>query len=271
LTSRILSLDAHHVASQWKLASASVAGFSHQACGTPCQDAHAIRATPSGWLIAAVSDGAGSAPRSAEGSRLLCDQVIAHMESRLNEIHLSEAGRFHETIVRTWVEDSIEAARSRLTDLGNGGCLSDFDATLVGVVAGPETGVFFHVGDGAACATTLDDVSSGVVSGPENGEYANETYFITQDGWHDHLRLTSFTSQYDVVALMSDGVTPFALAQGASALFQPFFFPLSKFLSEHNEEDGEQAIKNILERDAIRQITGDDKTLVWALRIGTEA
>ena len=174
-------------------------------------------------------------------------------------------------IVRTWIEGSVEAARSRLSRLGDSGCLSDFDATLVGVVAGPEMGVFFHVGDGAACATKLDDVSTSVVCGPENGEYANETYFITQDGWRDHLRLSSFNSQYNLVALMSDGVTPFALAQGASALFQPFFDPLSKFLAEHNEEDGEQAIKNILERDAIRQITGDDKTLVWALRSDAEA
>lgn len=254
---------------KWKVASVSIAGFSHQTEGTPCQDAHTVTITPSGSLVAVLSDGAGSAARSAEGSRLLSDEVVANIVARLSEIEPTKAARLEESVVRRWVEDAVESIRARLATLAasNGDSLRDFHATLLGVVAGADSGVFFHVGDGAGCATNLQDVSVGIVSGPENGEYASETYFVTQDDWRDHLRLTSFTSKHDVIALMSDGVTPFALTQGASAPFPPFFDPLSKFLAEHSREDGEQAIATILERDAIRKITGDDKTLVWALRI----
>ncbi|MFZ1963528.1 MAG: PP2C family serine/threonine-protein phosphatase [Roseiarcus sp.] len=258
---------------KWKVAGASVAGFSHQTDGTPCQDAHAITTSPSGWLIAAVSDGAGSAPRSAEGSRLFSDEVVAQLTTRLREIDLSELHCPDENTVRTWIEDAVESVRTRLAEIAtaSNGSLGEFHATLLGVVAGPKAGVFFHVGDGAACATNLDDSSRSVVSKPENGEYANETYFVTQDDWRDHLRLTSFNSQYNLIALMSDGVTPFALATGSVAPFPPFFEPLSKFLAEHSRRHAEQAITTLLERDAIRPITGDDKTLVWAIRTGSEA
>jgi hypothetical protein len=257
---------------EWRVAGASVAGFSHLADGTPCQDAHAIATTPSGWLIAVVSDGAGSAPRSSEGSRLLSDEVVAHICARCGAIDSGELMHLDEDTVRPWIEEAVEAVRAQLSALANnGGSLRDFHATLVGVVAGPDTGIFFHVGDGAGCATSLKDVSVSVVSGPENGEYANETYFITQDEWRDHLRLTSFNSKHNLIALMSDGVMPFALAKGALKPFPPFFDPLSKFLAERSREEGEKAIATILERDTIRQITGDDKTLVWALRVRADS
>lgn len=256
---------------EWRVAGASVAGFSHLADGTPCQDAHAIATLPSGRLIAVVSDGAGSARRSAEGSRLLSDEVVAHLRARFHANESAASTQLDEATVRPWIEEAVESVRTRLSALAdNGGSLRDFHATLVGVVAGPDAGVFFHVGDGAGCATSLKDVSVSVVSAPENGEYANETYFITQDEWRDHLRLTFFNSEHDLVALMSDGVMPFALAKGALAPFLPFFDPLSKFLATHSREEGEQGIAAILERDAIRQITGDDKTLVWALRVASD-
>lgn len=253
---------------KWKVAGASVAGFSHQTNAIPCQDAYAVANTPVGWLIAVVSDGAGSATRSAEGSRLLSDEVVSHIVARLGEIEPSKASCLDESVIRSWVMDAVEYVRSRLSSLvaSNGGSLRDFHATLVGVVAGPDTGIFFHVGDGAGCATNLGDMSVSIVSPPENGEYSNETYFVTQDDWHDHLRLTPFSSEHNLIALMSDGVTPFALAQGAMAPHLPFLVPLSKFLAQQSCEEGEQAIRTILERDAIRKITGDDKTLVWALR-----
>lgn len=255
---------------KWKVAGASVAGFSHQADGIVCQDAHAVATTPAGWLVGVVSDGAGTARFSDAASQLLAKEVVGHIVARLDGLDAGGTEKVGEEVIRIWVEEAVEAVRKQLQSLSMAGVapntLDDFHATLLGVVAGPEAGVFFHVGDGAACATSMNDVAQGIISGPENGQYANETYFITQDDWREHLRLTSFGSQFDLVTLMSDGVTPFALAKGQLALFPPFIDPLSKFLADHSREDGEQAIATILARDAIRPITGDDKTLVWALR-----
>ena len=68
---------------------------------------------------------------------------------------------------------------------------------------------------------------------------------------------------------MSDGVTPLALASGKP--YAPFLDPLSRFLSEHSQEEGAAALAATLEEDAIRRITGDDKTLVWAIRSTMDA
>jgi hypothetical protein len=263
------------VAVKWKLAGASVVGFSHQAAGTVCQDAHAVTITPTGWLVGVVSDGAGSARFSGESSQLLSKEVVAQLTVRLNALEASDTQQIPEEVVRIWIEDAVEAVRRQLprlrTEIVESNGLQDFHATLLGVVAGLGAGVFFHIGDGAGCATSMNDVTKAIISGPENGEYANETYFVTQDDWRDHLRITSFDPQYDLITLMSDGVTPFALDKGQLAPFPPFFVPLSKFLAEHDREEGERAITTILARDAIRPITGDDKTLVWALRTASEA
>jgi len=251
----------------WKVAGVSVVGFSHVAEEIPCQDAHAVTVLPGGWLIAIVADGAGSAIRSAEGSRNVCDGVLAHLNSRLAEFS-SKPDQIDERTIRSWIEEAIELVRNKFVSLAgaNGNSISDFHATLVGAVAGPNGGVFFHVGDGAACASSLNNLSKNILSLPENGEYANETYFVTQDEWRDHLRTLSFDSNYNLVALMSDGVTPFALTQGASGPSPPFFEPVSRFLVEHDRDESERALTTLLGRDAIRRVTGDDKTLILALR-----
>ena len=249
----------------WKVAGASVTGFSHHADGTVCQDAHAISTTKSGWLVGVLCDGAGSARCSDASAKLFSSEVVAQLLHRLDAVN---GGEIQQRVVQNWVEEFVQGVRNQLqsSKLQPAETLQDFHATLLGVVAGPSWGMFFHVGDGAGCAATSNDLAKVIMSGPENGEYANETYFVTQDDWREHFRVTSFDSQYDLIALMSDGVTPFALAKGQLGLFPPFFEPLSRYLAEHTREEGERAIADILERDAIRSITGDDKTLIWAFR-----
>ena len=60
----------------WRWISASVIGSSHTTTGSECQDSHLCNEiqTPNGQvLLAFVSDGAGSAAKSAIGSRMICD------------------------------------------------------------------------------------------------------------------------------------------------------------------------------------------------------
>ena len=255
-------------ATEWKIVGASVAGFSHQAQGSPCQDFHAASEFEGGWLVAVVSDGAGSASRSAQGSKALCEGILSQIGLQLIEFNRRSEAHIVETVVRSWVEEGVELIRSGL-DVG-GGTLADFHATLVGVVAGRNGGVFFHIGDGAGCATNSESLLSSVMSLPENGEYANETYFFTQADWKDHVRLTPFGAEFNLIALMSDGVTPFALAPGEVGPHAPFFDPVSKYLVGQSREEGERALAATLERDLIRRITGDDKTFLWAVRVSSD-
>jgi hypothetical protein len=194
----------------WKIVGVSVPGFSHQAEGIPCQDFSAFTSLENGWLIGLVSDGAGSAHRSVEGARMLCEGLLRDLTPVVGHLANDTGTILNHESVRLWILDAVESVRSEISRIANGDSLSAFHATLVGTIAGPTGGIFFHLGDGAALATKSGDFSKTVFSHPENGEYANETYFFTQSDWKNHLRLTSFDCQFDLVALMSDGVAPFA-------------------------------------------------------------
>jgi serine/threonine protein phosphatase PrpC len=254
--------------SAWKWHAASVQGFDHRTSSIPCQDAHAVRLAHGDCLVALVSDGAGSAGRSDHGSKVLCEGLAdallevrgAHLDTPLGDLDLG--------VLRHWVEQGIDGVRARLIAEARetSGSLSDFHATLVGAIADGSGGAFFHIGDGAAVAASSHDLAQFAVSAAANGEYANETYFFTMEDWRSQLRLTRFGPEYDLLALMSDGVTPFALAKGGSAPFLPFLEPVSRFLQDSDAETGHAALVELLERDALRAISGDDKSLVWARR-----
>ncbi len=252
----------------WTWHAASVPGFDHKSTSQPCQDAHAVRLDDDGCLVALVSDGAGSAVRSADGSKRLCEGLgEALIAARRAHAGTALAALDPDTL-RGWVEHGIDAVRAALQAEAEAGgrSLADFHATLVGAIADGSGGAFFHIGDGAAIAAASGDLGQFAISTAANGEYSNETYFFTMDEWRSHLRLTPFGPQYDLLALMSDGVTPFALAKGGAAPFRPFFEPVSRFLQDADAETGHAALVELLERDALRTITGDDKSLVWARR-----
>ena len=60
----------------WRVVAASAAGSAHLARGLPCQDAWAWRCLPTGPLLAAVADGAGSAARAELGAALAVEAVM---------------------------------------------------------------------------------------------------------------------------------------------------------------------------------------------------
>lgn len=249
----------------WKVVSASSVGFSHQAEGRPCEDYYFVRTTDEGWLVAALSDGAGSASRSIEGARAICGGVVSEILNSLTlaaEVNMPQI----EIAARSCVEKSIENVRVGLA-AANNGSLADFHATLIGVIVGQSGGVFFHIGDGGACAMVLGNVENNIISAPENGEYANETYFFTEDFWKDHLRFTSFGPEFNVVSLMTDGATPFALGPKGESPHAPFFDPVSRFLEANGRDEGERALAATLGSEAARKITNDDKTIVWAVKV----
>ncbi|CAN5418357.1 PP2C family serine/threonine-protein phosphatase [soil metagenome] len=259
--------------STWKWHAASVQGFDHKTASIPCQDAHAVKLADGDCLVAIVSDGAGSACRADYGATRLCEDlgtalVAARGAHGGTGLGAPGVGEIDLDVLRQWVEQGIDALRVRLTAEAQetAGSLSDFHATLVGAIADRSGGAFFHIGDGAAVAASSRDLGQFTVSAAANGEYSNETFFFTMEEWRSHLRLTRFGPEYDLLALMSDGVTPFALAKGGAAPFRPFFEPVSRFLADSDAETGHAALVELLERDALRAISGDDKSLVWARR-----
>jgi len=249
----------------WRVFAASAVGSSHREDGRPCQDAFAFRAQGE-TLVAAVCDGAGSCELSHFGARVLSESVVRWLAARAKE-QILDPGTTQDGF-RTLVESAIAEARAELEAMAKsaGKELAAYASTLVGVVAWPSRGHFFHVGDGYAVARPCAPEVGDVVSRPENGEYVNETYFVTGNEWRQHLRIACFDQAIATLVLMSDGAAPFAMARGHQALHRPFIDPVQRYLDTVAEAEGTEALAGTLGAPGTDSITNDDKTLLIARR-----
>jgi len=246
---------------RWRVFSASATGKSHLDVGLPCQDASA-HAVIGETLVAAVCDGAGSASRSDLGARECAQAIVELIRQHLAGI--GEAAPLHELVEH--LPELVAQARKRLFDLAGrlGLPVDELGCTLLGVLARPGGGVFFHLGDGLGIAEGEEPVDT-VVSPPENGEYANETWFITAESWARHLRTSPFAGRAPrCIGLMSDGAMPFVMGKGQRSYFEPFMAPVRAFLVTADEAEGSEALMEVLGDARTHAITADDKTLLLA-------
>lgn len=242
----------------WKVVGASVTGKTHEDERAPCQDAFAFAAEGE-RLVALVSDGAGSSAHASLGARHGVDTLAASLRELLATVRGAGPGRAE-------VAEAIARARDslvrRVVELGTK--LEDHHATLVGALAWPGGGLLLHIGDGAAVARHGDATT---VSRPENGAFVEQTFFYTEDAWEQHLRVTPLPTAPDSVVLVTDGASTFALAPGATGLDPGFMDPVARHLARVDAEAGARALQATLGDPRTWAITGDDKTLLWALRL----
>ncbi|MBQ9732429.1 MAG: protein phosphatase 2C domain-containing protein [Alphaproteobacteria bacterium] len=236
-----------------RIVAASVRGSLHSMYQLPCQDynRHAIGKN----LVAVVSDGAGSAKFGKTGAKIICDTICNILKNAkfknikkdiISAIHLSR-----EKLI-------LHRKNNSKSEIG----ISDFAATLVGVVYHKNNGIFFHIGDGAAIALK-NGHNEAIISKPENGDFSCETYFYTQQEWRENLRFTSFDN-VNSIFLMSDGVTTFSLSSDFHNIKNNFITPIDTFLREtQNKIKAVKALANTLNTPKAQKINTDDKTLVW--------
>jgi len=249
----------------WRIYAASAVGSSHLDKGIPCQDACAFHVSGD-VLTAVVCDGAGSAAHSDIGARLIADALARALGERLGaEPDLLGASReeFFEAAA-----DAAAQARASVVERAraDGRALGDYAATVVAYAGDARRGWFLHIGDGIGVAEAGEGGAGAVVSLPANGEYANETYFLTGEGWREQLRVLEVPAPTARLALMSDGAMPFAMARGNAALYAPFIDPVSRYLATVDEDEGSRALHGTLADPRTHGITSDDKTLLIALR-----
>jgi hypothetical protein len=252
----------------WKIVTGQVTGPSHMAVGVPCEDAFQIELVNDRILVAVVCDGAGSARYGQMGADIVSRTVADDLSAALVGGMPRDPGQVIEAAIVN-ARAAIDAQAACMPDTPS---RQNFHTTLVGCISDGEVGWFFHIGDGAACAVSNGgdaspaDWATAVVSKPANGEFSNETYFVTLDGWRDHLRLSPFQKPRTVV-LMTDGVTPFAMSRGCLAPEVRFLAPVDEFLSVHSEVEGSLALAETLAGEKAAMVSGDDKTLVWAQKL----
>jgi hypothetical protein len=247
----------------WRFLNAAARGTSHERNGTPCQDDCFVDVLTNDVLLAIASDGAGSASRAEEGSGLVCE-TLPHVVEKW----LREGGRIDSLdclTVETWIDDirTAIAARAAQTEL----TLRDFACTLVVAIVDAHGAAFFQIGDGAivtGCRDALD-----VRFWPDSGEYANMTFFITDDDWRQHLHFATSSDAFHDLALMTDGLQRLALRIESRSPHAPFFEPMFRALE--NAPCGfasgfEPALAAFLGSEAVNARTDDDKSLVLATR-----
>lgn len=255
------------MSSRWKYVYGTVAGTSHLARGLPCQDysliREFIRADTEPVLLMVASDGAGSASRSELGSKLVCDSIHTRTDAYLKQS--SAISDITEDLIKDWLDDWIrrdlykQASAEELK-------VREFACTLIVALIGATTSIFFQIGDGAIVIG--QDGEYRPVFWPQNGEYANSTYFVTDDTAPDNLLFQKLETVNEV-AVFTDGLQGLALKFDTKSAHNPFFIPF--FTRLRSEPAGEcevlsPLLQEFLISPAVNDRTDDDKTLLLATR-----
>lgn len=254
----------------WRIVAESAIGTSHERTGAVCQDSHRCEILPysnGSLLIAAVSDGAGSASHSHLGSSLVCDLWIGEIKA------LIETEERIESVDQAFVEAWLERVRREICVRAEAEGITprQLAATFLGAVLSDDGALFVQVGDGAmviSCAEEPD--CHDYVFWPESGEYANMTYFATEEGAAEHLQFVNSGQRVEELALFSDGLQSVALDLSGKATFQPFFTGMFRTLRTAKpgaEKSVKEGLRSFLNSKKLAERTDDDKTLVLATRL----
>jgi hypothetical protein len=245
-------------AASWRAAVAGVTGPSHVRRGVGCDDA-AAAASQGDWLAAVVCDGAGSAARGSTGASVAAGSIVG-------ELLASVAGAPPSAALRDQVRAALAGARQKISAVATAEALklSAFSTTVVGAVGCRDYVLLFQIGDGTAVAFgPADEIRAVSLGRPK--EYANETYFLTDESWSQSL-LFEEADGVDSILLVTDGVSPFLLERDVPKA--SFYQPILEFLRRQGAGKGASAIQRLLTREAVRKVVADDKTLLWAQWLG---
>jgi Protein phosphatase 2C len=250
----------------WRWVSASVIGTAHIAVGAPCQDSHLcheIQTDKGPVLLALASDGAGSAAKSAIGSRMVCEVLRDRALEFFREE--GEVGQINLRLIGNW----IQSFRDELIFQADSDGVSDreYACTLLGVIAGSDATALFQVGDGAIVYSHPSDLSYSLAFWPDRGEYENTTYFVTQATFLDQLQFSLIQAPIWNIALFSDGLQRLALNYKDRTAHTPFFDGLFAPLksSDINSLPALNVqLETFLRSNKIAQRTDDDKTIILA-------
>lgn len=253
----------------WRIAAASTIGTSHLKRGIPCQDSHGCQVLESvdgrPIVVLVVSDGAGSATRADEGSRLACRTLLDAVGA-----FVGEGGRvaaIERGIARSWVavvQDTI-AARA-----GEDRAVSrDYACTLLAAIVAEDCAAFLQIGDGAM--VVADETGEwGWIHWPQKGDYANTTFFVTEDNAADRMAFDLVPRSINEVAVFSDGIEALVLHYATKTVHAPFFEQMFAPVRASEVSDIDEKLSVGLERylasPNVCQRTDDDKTLVLATR-----
>lgn len=255
----------------WRVAAATAAGASHSRDNTPNQDAVAHRLVELGdgqVVIVAVADGAGSAPRSDEGSQTAVRAAVAAIADGINR---QPAAAFGEHQAEALLRGAIKRARSEVTRCAQRQNASPHElaATLIVAFASDSLLTAAQVGDGAVIAFNTGSGAAMTLCEAHGGEYANETTFITSRSRPHEIAFVGHTSGYDYdgLALITDGLQNLALKMPEREAFPGFWNPILTDLAQTDEPEAvSERLRAFISSERVQSRTSDDVTIAIAVR-----
>ena len=259
----------------WQIASASVVGTGHVSTGQPCQDATQYRylripGTPRDTLVAAVADGAGSAPYSDQGSRLAASASINTVADALAQ-RWADIGPDQ---LRELLTAAMAAARQAVDKVArkNGHRIREYATTLL--IAVHVNGLLgaAQIGDGAVVAAGENGEYELITKPDRGGEYANETSFVTQSRAVDATQI-SIMPDYGAnrIAMFSDGIQNLVLdyrERTEPIPHAPFFSAVFSWLEGQPDElTAYVGLRQFLKSPRVNARTNDDVSLLLARRL----
>jgi hypothetical protein len=196
------------------------------------------------------------------------------MEARVDAYLRQEPSLFGvtEELVRSWLDDWIR--RDLYQQASAAGVeVRDFACTLVAAIVGASTSIFLQIGDGAIVVAEGDEYRP--IFWPQNGEYANSTYFVTDELALDNLLFQrADTPPTEEISIFTDGLQSLALRFDTRSAHGPFFSPMfARLRSESGGESDALAplLRDFLTSRRVNERTDDDKTLLLATRRPADA
>lgn len=251
----------------WRFAAARAIGTSHIKANLPCQDRYACVASTHGTLVAAVSDGAGSASNAEQGAEIAVTTVMTYLRHSLEEQRLDFCAQLREAATLAREAIAVEANQEEAE-------LRSYASTLLAVVICPDGGAALQIGDGVIVVSEGEDEWSWVFW-PQRGEYANTTFFLTDEAALDRVEVEVLPRIITDIALMSDGLEPLAIHYASKTVHNPFFGGM--FHSLHSNQGSAEiasisdSLKAFLSSDRVRSRTDDDTSVILATRRNYEA
>jgi hypothetical protein len=235
-------------------------GSSHEASGKPCEDSFRISHSPDNkWTSAVVSDGCGSATKAREGSTFISEFIAEGLTSFAPLLDTRGPGDWLIDRSVLLIANLREAMREKFNSP-----LTDYSATIVAAFVSEAGGFILHIGDGIA-STLSHDKEAGILglklvaqSDPENGEYVNQTFYVTEQNWIRHVRITPVTN-VDCLVLCSDGAQE--IFYEGNNIHGPAIVPLLQGISTSKDINDDYLARNLKTPDADK-ISSDDKTII---------
>lgn len=276
--------------SKWISAWASVIGSSHIAEELPCQDNCRVEYFwGTEFVVAALSDGAGSCSHSDIGSKVLIDGAIERLTSLIKLRGWDVEPKLTKEIWRLESQNIFKELRDVLLQKADELAVDfkSLSATLMTVISNGDFIACANIGDGRGAYRDNDSKWHPIIV-PTKGEEANQTLFVTSDLWiqDNEAFFCSYFQETEVTAftILSDGCERASFEilkydEESSMYFdpnkpyEPFFEPNLNTLIRLNNMGKAQDEVNELWRSFLQNGNAkliaetDDKSMVLSVKI----